>query len=182
MKIQVLDKLDNKWMLAKVSLWDYIDSLSPDDFEYDIQRGIVKNPYLDSILVSVKNGDPIPPISIVSYDIADVDTDTVSRFDILDGLQRTYRLWVYKQLSEIAIKSKSDNYQKAVKTLYEKNPNYPNAVTPRQIRQLFEKRCEVVSRAGNCVADFYMENVLVVWLTGWAEWREYDEDNKKRLL
>ena len=31
-------------------------------------------------------------------------------------------------------------------------------------------------------ADFYMENVLVVWLTGWAEWREYDEDNKKRLL
>ncbi len=49
-------------------------------------------------------------------------------------------------------------------------------------RQLFEKRCEVVSRAGNCVADFYMENVLVVWLTGWAEWREYDEDNKKRLL
>lgn len=49
-------------------------------------------------------------------------------------------------------------------------------------RQLFEKRCEVVSRAGNCVADFYMGNVLVVWLTGWAEWREYDEDNKKRLL
>lgn len=40
----------------------------------------------------------------------------------------------------------------------------------------------MVSRAGNCVADFYMENVLVVWLTGWAEWREYDEDNKKRLL
>ena len=85
-------------MLAKASLWDYIDSLSPDDFEYDIQRGIVKNPYLDSILVSVKNGDPIPPISIVGYDIADVDTDSVSRFDILDGLQRTYRLWVYKQL------------------------------------------------------------------------------------
>lgn len=28
-------------------------------------------------------------------------------------------------------------------------------------------------------ADFYMENVLVVWLTGWAEWREYDEDNKR---
>lgn len=27
-----------------------------------------------------------------------------------------------------------------------------------------------------------LENVLVVWLTGWAEWREYDEDNKKRLL
>ena len=49
-------------------------------------------------------------------------------------------------------------------------------------RQLFEKRCEVVSRAGNCVADFYMENVLVVWLTGWAEWREYDEDNKKRYF
>mgnify|MGYP000282004570 CR=1 FL=1 len=49
-------------------------------------------------------------------------------------------------------------------------------------RQLFEKRCEVVSRAGNCVADFYMENVLVVWLTGWAEWREYDEDNKRDIM
>ncbi|MFQ7210673.1 MAG: hypothetical protein ACLRPZ_14750 [Coprococcus sp.] len=35
---------------------------------------------------------------------------------------------------------------------------------------------------GTVSADFYMENVLVVWLTGWAEWREYDEDNKKRLL
>lgn len=50
-------------------------------------------------------------------------------------------------------------------------------------RQLFEKRCEVVSRARElCRLIFYMENVLVVWLTGWAEWREYDEDNKKRLL
>ena len=49
-------------------------------------------------------------------------------------------------------------------------------------RQLFEKRCEVVSRAGNCVADFYMENVLGCVAHRLAEWREYDEDNKKRLL
>lgn len=178
MKIQVLDKLDNKWMLAKVSLWDYIDSLSPDDFEYDIQRGIVKNPYLDSILVSVKNGDPIPPISIVGYGIENVDTDSVSRFDILDGLQRTYRLWVYKQLSEIAIKAKTDNYQKAVKTLYERNPNYPNAVTPRQIRQLFEKSNEHINVWN--LRDFYAN--YSVYLYVWIELSDTDAVKKMLIL
>lgn len=54
MKIIVLDiSEDSQWVLGKVSLWDYLSCLTHDDFDYDIQRGIVVNPYLDSILSSV---------------------------------------------------------------------------------------------------------------------------------
>lgn len=49
MKIKVLDiSEDSQWVLGKVSLWDYLSCLAHDDFDYDIQRGIVVNPYLDS--------------------------------------------------------------------------------------------------------------------------------------
>jgi hypothetical protein len=49
MKIEILDKLDNgthKWFLGKTSLWDYLCAVTKESFEFDIQRGVVKNKYL----------------------------------------------------------------------------------------------------------------------------------------
>lgn len=39
--------LDNKpgWILGKVSLLEYIKSLTEENFRYEIQRGIVSNPF-----------------------------------------------------------------------------------------------------------------------------------------
>lgn len=113
MRVHILDKkiIDGKsWFLGKVSLWDYLSSVTPDNFEFDIQRGIVKNRYLDSILLSINTGEAIPPITITVDNGYINDTKEElsyisindGEFNILDGLQRTYRLWLYKELLDIA--------------------------------------------------------------------------------
>ncbi len=103
MKVSILDSKriqGRSWFLGKMSLWDYLVSVSPKNFEFEIQRGIVKNKYLDSILLSVQRNEPIPPITI-TIDKADVKDNELNinngSFNILDGLQRTYRLWLYKK-------------------------------------------------------------------------------------
>jgi len=113
MKVSILDSKriqGRSWFLGKMSLWDYLVSVSPKNFEFEIQRGIVKNKYLDSILLSVQRNEPIPPITI-TIDKADVKDNELNinngSFNILDGLQRTYRLWLYKKISEIALETQS---------------------------------------------------------------------------
>lgn len=109
MRIKVLDEkiADKKsWFLGKISLWDYLSSVTLDNFEFEIQRGIVKNKYLDSILQSIEMGEAIPPITITVGKYTSEDTETYiniedGKFNILDGLQRTYRLWLYKKIAEI---------------------------------------------------------------------------------
>ena len=65
MKLKILDRKEG-WILAKVSLLDYIEALSEQNFNYDIQRGIVNNPFLDSILDAVVEKKSLPPISLVT--------------------------------------------------------------------------------------------------------------------
>ena len=84
MKVKILDKNQKGWYLCKVSLKDYIESLTEDSFNYDIQRGIVTNPYLDTILDSIADMNTLPPLSIViSENTNDLD-DTIefTKFDI----------------------------------------------------------------------------------------------------
>ena len=51
MKPIILDTLHvQKWWLCKVPLWDYLEAVKPETaFDFEIQRGIVKNIYLDTI-------------------------------------------------------------------------------------------------------------------------------------
>ncbi|MCM3173212.1 hypothetical protein [Paenibacillus sp. MER 99-2] len=78
------------------TLKEYIENLPADFMEYDIQRGIVTNVYLDRIVETVLNKDHIPPITIVTESIDnDVEENNrmiIQEFKILDGLQRTFRL------------------------------------------------------------------------------------------
>lgn len=112
MKVRILDKKENSqnknWYLGVVSLWDYLSCITPENFLFDVQRGIVKNQYLDSILESVYSAEAIPPITIISDDITLADDyANINSFEILDGLQRSYRLWLYKHIAEIAVKETS---------------------------------------------------------------------------
>lgn len=44
MELIIIDRNEKaKWYLGKISLWDYLESLNLNSFEYDIQRGIVHN-------------------------------------------------------------------------------------------------------------------------------------------
>lgn len=91
--------------VCKANLEDYVSSLKPDFYEFEVQRGIVRNSYLDTLRNTISNNEMIPPITlvvskkpIVKDRILDVEDKST---DILDGLQRTVRLWVYKQINDI---------------------------------------------------------------------------------
>lgn len=98
MKATILDQRDDggsKCYLCKLSLEDYIQSL-PDTYQnYDIQREIVSNVYLDHLVDTVLGSRHIPPIVLVVENkqfTAKGSELEIKTFKILDGLQRTFRL------------------------------------------------------------------------------------------
>ncbi len=109
MNLTIIDQKDlgeKKWYLCKCNLKDYISSLNEDMFNYEIQRGIVVNKYLDGILSTIKQKEPLPLITLTSNEEFSVANNmfSLTSFDILDGLQRTYRLWLYYKIYEVAQK------------------------------------------------------------------------------
>lgn len=152
MEIKILDEKrngDQLWFLGKISLWDYLTSVSVDKFEFEIQRGIVKNKYLDSILLSIKKDEAIPPITITANTITDIKDykgiiiDDES-FNILDGLQRTYRLWLYKKIAELATSSSKNLFEdydlsNIIDKLKSANYYIPGVVSFSQIKSLLDK-------------------------------------------
>ena len=104
MKIEILDTKPISegriWVLCKGNLLEYLEGLKTDFFEFSVQRKIVNNVYLDNIYYSVGNGEPFPPITLTYSDSISLDSKgsiieiDENKVEILDGLQRTYRLWV----------------------------------------------------------------------------------------
>ena len=99
-----------KCYVCKANLKDYIASLKPDFYEFEVQRGIVRNSYLDTLRQTISNKEPIPPISLTVSGEPVIDNQILKvkdeNSDILDGLQRTFRLWVYNYINNI-VKSKN---------------------------------------------------------------------------
>lgn len=143
MKLKILDRKGG-WILGKVSLLNYIESLSEQNFKYDIQRGIVSNHFLDTILNAVVEGKTLTPISLVIHQYNDItDSVEISSFNILDGLQRTFRLWIYYKLSELALKKQNYDYRAITKEFRNACDNYSMAVSPRQVRNLFKRESNI---------------------------------------
>lgn len=96
MKAKILDSRVEGYStcyLTAVTLKDYVNSLSDDYTTYDIQREIVANSYLDSLVDTVLERRHIPPIVLILEDFEIRDgVLKINSFKILDGLQRTYRL------------------------------------------------------------------------------------------
>lgn len=85
--------------LCSISLGDYVDNLPKSYQDYDIQRQIVKNVYLDTLVDTVLGKKHIPPIVLVLEPKkfkAEKSFLDISEFKILDGLQRTFRLKAIK--------------------------------------------------------------------------------------
>lgn len=105
MNITILKEKDlqkgKKWYLAVCNLLEYIESLKDDFFNYDIQRRIVKNSYLDKLWTTIYSGDPLPSITLTANIKGDIGNSSVDEFEILDGLQRTFRLWAIKYLDDL---------------------------------------------------------------------------------
>lgn len=100
MKLTILDtkKEGNATCyLCKVNMQEYLQSLSSNYKDWNIQRGIIDNSYLDDIIDTVLNNKHIPSLVLISDNneieqTAKNSEATLSSFNILDGLQRTHRL------------------------------------------------------------------------------------------
>ena len=106
MRIRIYDskQLENRtWYLGSGNLYEYLCQLRPNFFLYKIQRRLVTNRYLDGIYQTIEQGEPIPPLTLISPQPLAVDNGyaviNLQNIDILDGLQRTYRLWVIYKMS-----------------------------------------------------------------------------------
>jgi len=89
--------------LSSISLENYINALPSSYQDYDVQREIVSNVYLDHLVETVLNYRHIPPIVLVVDDAnCKVSGDTLEfeSFKILDGLQRTFRLQAIRKTIE----------------------------------------------------------------------------------
>lgn len=118
---------DRSWYLCKGNLIEYLDGLKTNFYEYAIQRRIVKNQYLDKIYSTIQAGDPLPNITLTYKDHnihesdANKGTIDLSKTEILDGLQRTFRLWAHLFASRLYTKEKTD-YRTFAKSLKRSNP------------------------------------------------------------
>ncbi|MFD2603473.1 hypothetical protein [Flavobacterium suzhouense] len=112
------------WLLCEGNLYDYLTSLKTDFYEYAIQRKIVRNDYLDQLFKTVENGEPFPVITLTTQFNHKIKQGENIEFDplkveILDGLQRTFRLWAHIKLFEAYNKSKNQGHGKTLEFIRE---------------------------------------------------------------
>jgi len=95
--------------LVGMKLNDYLNNLPSDYQNYDIQRGIVRNNYLDNIGIDIIKGNHLPIITLTTDKLRNKEQNLIEDFKILDGLQRTFRihqLYLFLQkISEKEIKN-----------------------------------------------------------------------------
>lgn len=148
MEIKILEKKEiqhRTWYLCKGNLKEYLEELKSEFYDYAIQRRIVKNQYLDKLYSTIQIGDPIPSITLtykkdkLNEEKEGVATIDLKLVEILDGLQRSFRLWSYLQVSYYYSKSRTD-YRTFAKELKEKNPLFfdSGVISTRLLKDLIE--------------------------------------------
>lgn len=82
--------------MCQSSLEQYIKAIPERYTDYDVQRGIVNNVYLDRLTQTILEQRYIPPIVLIidelNYEESLQELSIKGEFKILDGLQRTYRI------------------------------------------------------------------------------------------
>lgn len=173
-----------QWRLCRTTLKEYMESLGNKFSDFRIQRKIVKNTYLDKLQETILLGEPMPTITLIAYNFDNQEGTSLSsgNFDILDGLQRTYRLWVIWMLHQIkSEKGLNDSLQlyKYVSETENGNPLFnSDFVTYKLIRGLFEEKGK------RSVLDRLIEEFSTydVYFYIWSGLNENDIINKMLVL
>lgn len=128
-KAKILDSRNddnNKCFLSRMSLEDYVNALPSSYQDYDVQREIVSNVYLDHLVETVLNRRHIPPIVLIidgtNFKV-DGDDLELGSFKILDGLQRTFRLQAIRRTIDFCCEqlNPQENYLSWTKFKFSRN-------------------------------------------------------------
>ncbi len=173
MKVEILSHKtirNNKyWIVGYSKLLDYlvaVDKDSENKFNFEVQRKIVRNIYLDKILDTLKNFEPIPFITLTlslnskKASLQHGKSIKIDDFNILDGLQRTYRLWAYWKIFDEILKKGNfadvKEFMRAVKNKYLEFFD-KGVINSKILKQLYKDRDEFSK-----VFDKY-EIYFVIW-------------------
>ena len=166
--------------LCRVSLLDYIQSVPENYQDYDVQRGIVSNQYLDHMVDTVYERKHIPPIVLVCSDYSDkAGCLTINDYRILDGLQRTHRLKMILDSIDFLNKSEIDPSDKKSQDRFLRA--YSKDI--RRIgsnRQVFRKLMNYGVGPRTDYSAFFQENFI--WLEVWVNLSDDEQVNKMLLL
>ena len=117
MNAQILDTRndgESRCFLAKMTLEEYISAIPSTYQDYDVQREIVSNVYLDKLVDTVLEKRHIPPIVLVVDEdnlLKSGDKLAIKTFKILDGLQRTFRLKTIRETIDYCLNELQDEPQ-----------------------------------------------------------------------
>lgn len=147
MKFKILDRKSEKsstCFLLRSSLENYISHIPNNYDDYEIQRSIVNNSYLDRLVYTVLNKGHIPSITLITDESAEsIENGYVRDFKILDGLQRTHRLKVIFETKNLFL---------------EKKAYITNDISDFQIKRLFRNELSEIGSSGNifiAIKDYY---------------------------
>jgi len=115
-KLKILSNYSEKDAIcyfSEANLYEYLENLDEKYDEYDIQRGIVNNHFLEKLANTLKNKEFIPAIILVSNKNIEVNNSREffiekGKFKILDGLQRTMRLKKLLEATKFIEKFRAD--------------------------------------------------------------------------
>lgn len=171
-KLLAEKSLDNErvvWRLAMCNLYDYLSNLKKDFFDFDVQRRIVSNSYLDKIGESILGGEPLPAFTLTSYDVEDSELN-LDKTDILDGLQRTYRLWVIIFLERMITEHGTSDFERLYEKIKESDEGKKliavKLINRSRVREYVDNDCEKIKKQINAYKDF--EIIINIW-TGLTE-------------
>lgn len=148
MHVEVLDSKEidgvKKWFLCRGNLFDYLSELKQDFSTFSIQRRIVRNKFLDGLYNTILSGEPIPSFALTCIDDIDIDAKQVelnlNSVEILDGLQRTFRLWMAYQICMLIKKESLTSHVAIGSFLSDTDPGYLELdfVSSSYLRKFFE--------------------------------------------
>jgi hypothetical protein len=170
--------------LCKISLQHYIDALPHRYMDYDIQREIVHNVYLDSLVTTVLSNRHIPPIVLVAdaLEKRNITELHIKSFKILDGLQRTYRLKAIKDTIQFCATSVQQNDNCLAWSKFKFSKHFSKDLEPinsttEVLREILEFRKQNGTEA---LSKQFSENYQ--WFEVWADLSPSDEVRKMLTL
>lgn len=183
MRLKILDKKMESsatCYLCRVDLNTYIESI-PDTYkDFDVQRGIVSNRYLDHLAETIHERKHIPPIVLIADRVSETnETLEVNDYRILDGLQRTHRLKIIWEMVGFLVDQRVNDFKfesagKFMRTHSKEIRALGGDL--KLVNNLIEFDCLNIQKR----QDFFSKNTL--WLEVWTGLDQAAQIDKMLLL